>query len=539
MLQVNKITVIGSGASGINFAESLLEKGYEVHMIDVGYSGPKPVEKEATFNQLKDRMKDPVKYFLGENFESVILSDSQEVYEFPPDKKFVFKIPPGYKTLYKGFAPHLSFAQGGLAEAWTGGSYPYNDYDLEDYPFKYKDIEPFYNLIADRIGVIGVDDDLARFFPFHKNLLSPLDLDENSKLLFEKYKKKSENIKEKKDVFLGRSRIATLSRDKGERKKCDYSGRCQWGCPTDSLYVPSITLNKCIKNRKFSYFPNFLVQRFNYNVDRKIESVTAVHVETGEKTEFKVEVLALAAGTIASSKIFLNSIHKKTGKKLKLRGLMDNRQILAPIINLEMIGKQFNPESYQYHQLATGIRTKNPKEYIHGQITTLKTGLMQPPFQSMPLDFRTAIFFGRYLHSSLGAVNINFHDYRRKENYITLIDSDSNSDTILKINYSPPPEEKKRVKFSLKKFKDFFGKLGVVMPLFQAQMRPMGASVHYSGTLPMSKKKSELSVSPNCKSYDFDNLYIVDGSTFPFLPAKNLTFTLMANAARIAELEFK
>jgi hypothetical protein len=29
-----------------------------------------------------------------------------------------------------------------------------------------------------------------------------------------------------------------------------------------------------------------------------------------------------------------------------------------------------------------------------------------------------------------------------------------------------------------------------------------------------------------------------DGSTFPDLPAKNLTFTLMANATRIAEEAF-
>ena len=40
------------------------------------------------------------------------------------------------------------------------------------------------------------------------------------------------------------------------------------------------------------------------------------------------------------------------------------------------------------------------------------------------------------------------------------------------------------------------------------------------------------------QSHDFENLYLVDGVTFPFLPAKNLTFTLMANAARIAAESF-
>ena len=35
-----------------------------------------------------------------------------------------------------------------------------------------------------------------------------------------------------------------------------------------------------------------------------------------------------------------------------------------------------------------------------------------------------------------------------------------------------------------------------------------------------------------------DGVWLVDGSGFPSLPAKNLTFTLMANASRIAEEAF-
>lgn len=34
------------------------------------------------------------------------------------------------------------------------------------------------------------------------------------------------------------------------------------------------------------------------------------------------------------------------------------------------------------------------------------------------------------------------------------------------------------------------------------------------------------------------NLYLIDGATFPFLPAKNITFSLMANAVRVAETAF-
>ena len=66
----------------------------------------------------------------------------------------------------------------------------------------------------------------------------------------------------------------------------------------------------------------------------------------------------------------------------------------------------------------------------------------------------------------------------------------------------------------------------------------MGASVHYAGMLPMSRTAGEHTVSETCESHAVKNLYLVDGATFPFLPAKNITFTLMANAVRVADAAF-
>ena len=69
-------------------------------------------------------------------------------------------------------------------------------------------------------------------------------------------------------------------------------------------------------------------------------------------------------------------------------------------------------------------------------------------------------------------------------------------------------------------------------------IRPMGASVHYAGTVPMSDDPAGPTADEHCRSRDFENLFFVDGTTFPSLAAKNLTFTLMANAARVADAAF-
>jgi choline dehydrogenase-like flavoprotein len=51
----------------------------------------------------------------------------------------------------------------------------------------------------------------------------------------------------------------------------------------------------------------------------------------------------------------------------------------------------------------------------------------------------------------------------------------------------------------------------------------------------MSRTATDHGCGPDGRSWRFPNLIIADGAGFPFLPAKNLTFTLMANATRMAE----
>ena len=535
-----KITIVGSGASAVHFAITALNKGHEITMLDVGYSAPETVKPGATYNQLKCGLTDPVEYFLGKQFESVVPPDSnKEIYGFPPNKLYIFKQPPGFSETSTGFEPLFSFAQGGLAQAWTGGSYPFDENDMKSFPISYKDLEPYYGEVAERIGVIGVEDDLSRFYPLHKNLLPGLQLDEHSQMLADNYEKKKERLNRKLGVYMGRNRTAVLSVDKNGRKACDYSGRCMWGCPTDSLYVPSITLKECFGYSNFKYIPHRLVTHFKYDSKNRVTSVFARSLEQqrSEEVEYPVETLVLAAGTLSSSMIYLESLFRKTGETIKLHGLMDNRQILVPFLNLNMIGKKYKPESYQYHQLAVGFYDEGGTDYIHGQVTTLKTAPIQPVFQSMPLDWKTATFLGRNLHAALGVININFSDTRREENYITLRPQKSGSKgpSTLEIHYSPPSGEKKKFARSMKRVKKFLAGLGVIVPPGQSHMRPMGASVHYSGTLPMSVEPKPHTLTPDCRSHDHENLYFVDGTSLPFLPAKNLTFTLMANAARVAD----
>jgi choline dehydrogenase-like flavoprotein len=245
--------------------------------------------------------------------------------------------------------------------------------------------------------------------------------------------------------------------------------------------------------------------------------------------------VALAAGALLSTRIFLATVLADRGDRVRLTGLMDNRQALMPFVNLGMIGHQFSDETYQYHQLGIGVTTDDPRDYVHGQITTLKTALVHPLIQRLPLDLATATYAFRAVHAALGLVNVNFRDTRREENFVELTDGPVPG---LRLHYQPDPGEAARIKEALGRVKRSLRSLGCVVPPGMVHIRPMGASVHYAGTIPMTRDAAPFTATEFGQSRDYENLFLVDGATFPFLPAKNITFTLMANAVRIAEAAF-
>jgi choline dehydrogenase-like flavoprotein len=533
------VTIVGSGSSGVHFALSLLRKGYHVRMVDSGYEGPAAVAPDLALGELKHELADPVEYFLGNDLSGLTLPGGEgEYYGFPPQKEYIFRHPANVATRTHGFEPLSSYARGGLAQAWTAGVFPFNDDDLSDFPFSADEIVPYYGEVADRIGVNGATDDLERFMPVHEHMMEPLDLDEHSHDLLVRYGSDRETLNTRHGCFMGRARVATLSRALGDREACDYLGRCIWGCPTGSLYTPGLTLRECERYDSFEYMPGRYVEAFEFDENRRVRSLVLRTPDGEELPPLPVEMLALAAGTLSSSRIYLESVSRAGGEPVELHGLMDNRQVLVPFVNLGRIGVRYEPRSYQYHQILMTLETDRLRESVHGQITTLTTAEAHPILQTMPVDLRTAAFVFRNVRGALGLVNLNFHDYRRPDCRIALSPDSPGETPTLEVSYTPEAAEDDRIRRTVKRLRRILRRLGCMVAPGTVHVRPMGASVHYAGTLPMSDTPHPGTVSPDCRSHDFENLYVVDGSTFPFLPAKNITFTLMANAARVADRAF-
>lgn len=530
-----RVLVVGSGPSGVHFAQTALDRGYEVTMVDVGHAAPPHIMPGARFDQLKQQLDDPVAFFLGPSYESVMLpGPEREYYGIPASKRHVFEAPEDFGYSAEGFAPLFSFARGGLAEVWTAGCYPFNEGELVDFPFASTALEPYYDEVARRIGITGEVDDLARFMPVHAHLLSPLPFDSHSALLAHRYGRKRHLLNTTLGAYLGRTRVATLTRDMDGRRACETLGRCLWGCPLGALYTPSETLRALERMPGFRYLSGHMALHFIVAGNGRITGLVTRCVGSGETQTFPVEQLALATGTLSTAAIVLRSVRAATGESVRLHGLMDNRQVLVPFLNLRMLGRPYDEGTYQYHLLALGLQAPDPRHYVHGQITTLKAALMHPIIKQLPFDLRTSLAIARTTHAALGVVNVNFHDWRRDENWLDLEERDHGVAPRLRIHYAPAPDEPSRMRATLSKIRRVLWHLGCIVPPGMQHVRPMGTSVHYAGVLPMTATGGRWTADARCRSREFPNLLLVDGSTFPFLPAKNLTFTLMANATRVA-----
>ena len=185
---MTRIVVVGSGPSGVHFAQTALERGHEVLMLDVGRERPASVLPNVPIDRLKRELADPAAWFLGERFEAVTLPGGEgEFYGLPPSKSFVLAPEPAWRVTERGFASLSSFARGGLAEAWTAGVYPFTDAELADFPWGAADLAPHYETVARRIGITAPDDDLTPFMPPPATLQAPLRLDEQSGRLLARY----------------------------------------------------------------------------------------------------------------------------------------------------------------------------------------------------------------------------------------------------------------------------------------------------------------------------------------------------------------
>ena len=117
------------------------------------------------------------------------------------------------------------------------------------------------------------------------------------------------------------------------------------GLPDARVYTPLITLEEWRTFSRFQYVPNRFFRRSTFDAGRRITGLVAAGLDGDREETFPVETLALAAGTLSTAQIFFNSIYEQSGEVATLSGLMDNRQIPMPFVNLRCWASRAAPRA--------------------------------------------------------------------------------------------------------------------------------------------------------------------------------------------------
>lgn len=514
------VIIVGSGASAMAAAWALRDR--DVLILDTGLTPADQTELQGNIFELRRTDPNQAEYILGSEFQSLVNIQSPDLVSVKlkaPLIDFVIRDLPQMAPLEtENFVPFISYACGGLANAWGAGAYRYNDCDLAEFPIGADDLWPYYDELTAHIGISGTNDDLAPFFGRISGLQPPLPFNRNCGRFYRRWQKKSKKMM-KRGIYVGRTQLTVLTDELDGRPAYANNNTSFFTTRDPSIYTPRITLERLFQRPNIRYLPGWMVDRFNPSqggVD-----VEARCLEDGARRHFRAHHLLLGAGAINTGRIVLQSFNDHNTHL----PVLDNPVSFIPFVNLAEIGAATDMTGYEGGQLIVICDGPRFPERIQGSLYSIISPLRSDLFFNFPLSLRGNLALTRHIIPAMTVLQLFYPDSPHPENYMKLANKEK-----LFIHYA---QGRSLGAVESLLIRAFFPLGFATLPGLVQYPKP-GNSIHYAGTVPMGRTDLRYHSDRECRLNRNPRVRLIDGSVFPQLPAKNLTFTLMANAMRVA-----
>ncbi|MBM4258663.1 MAG: GMC family oxidoreductase [Deltaproteobacteria bacterium] len=500
------VVIIGSGAGGGTLANELCQKGVKVVLLEAG----KRIE-------IKDFAND----------------------EWPMFNKIAWldkRTTSGSWRMAKNF-PNLPAwtvkAVGGTTVHWAGASLRFKDYELKarttygevaganllDWPITLADLEPYYAKAENKMGVTGT------------NNIPRLPGNNNFKVLAAGAKKIGY-----KQVHTGNMAINSQPRD--GRSGCMQIGFCFEGCKSGAKWSTLYTeIPKAETTGKLDLRPECQVLRILHNDKGKVSGVVYAD-KNGKQVEQKARVVCVAANSIESARLLLNSASNTFRD-----GLANSSGQVGRNYMRHMTGSVYGmfPNEVNMHRgtVMAGIvedeAINDPKRGFVGgyHIETISLGL---PFMAAFLDPGAwgsdfTAMMDQFTHTA--GMWLVGEDMPRESNRITLhaSEKDQFGMPIPNVHFDDHDNDIAMRKHAYKQGSAIYSAVGATKN-FETPPYP---STHNLGTNRMSEKPKDGVVNKWGQSHDISNLFISDGSQFTTGAACNPTLTIVTLAIRQAD----
>jgi hypothetical protein len=527
------IAIIGSGPSGAQAAKAAVERGLTVALLDFGNDNPalNSVPNE-NFSVLRRSDPNQRSYFLPQTMDPEASRSDKLGAHFTAPRAFISRDVAEFLPVEsESFFPVQSLALGGLGAGWGAGTPTFEPFELERAGLPVAQMLRCYDEVAQDIGVSGASaDDTARQVLLTRFAQPPADVDSNAAAILARYNKIKGRLA-RKGLTLGRAPLALLTqpleRPGLKREANPYHDMDFYGQSAFSVYRPAYTIRELQTKENFRYIPGAFVERFSEDEDGVC--VTYLDRTTNGRSELRAKKLLVAAGAINSARLVLRS-RNMFGVQLPL---LCNQMNYVVCINVAMFGCK---AADRRHSLAQLLALYTPQhrapEHVAAAIYSYRALLHYRLVRDMPLPPWLGLLASRAIMTSLTLVGVHHPERRSSTKWIRLDARDGGD--VLTAEYRPGAEEQRLIAADLRGLSGCLFSLGCV-PLAVIGTEP-GSSIHYAGTIPISAKGEDSPLTSNDQGRlgGSRHVYLADSATWRYLPSKGLTFSLMANARRVA-----
>lgn len=518
--------IVGSGPSSIICAQKLVEKKINTLMIDYG------LEIDENKKELVKKLNTLKKSEWNSNYRNKIDGNIKNKFNNMPLKlSFGSSFPYDesinkLKIYLEGVESYPSLAKGGLSNVWGGSVLPYLKKDFEGWPINLKDLEQYYRYVANKINISTYENDIENYFPIYASNHYFLDNSKQSKILSKIFKNNMNSLN-KSGIIIGNSRLAINQND----TKCLHCGSCLYGCVYSLIYNSGNELENLKKNKFFKYKKGLLAEKYM----EKDNIVTLICKDHDNKVvKFISDRIYIGAGYLSTTKIVLNSYNINTDEKNTTA--IDSQYFFFPALMHKSSKNVLNENLHTLSQFFLEIDNKKiSKQISHLQIYTFNDFFQKYfqkkfwffyPIVKIILEkflFGRIIFIQGYLHSDLSSsANIKIKEYNNTNQLIVKkLENFSSKNYINKI---------------LSLLKKNSKNLGFYPLSLFLKIGDYGAGYHSGGTFKMSNYNNKIGQSDQWgRPSGYKKIHLIDSSVLPTIPSTTITFTMMANAARIAD----
>ena len=441
---------------------------------------------------------------------------------------------------------------GGKTNIWGRVALRLSDYDFkaksrdglgEDWPIAYADVSPYYDKVDRLLGISGTVENLPQLPD--SIYQRPIKLNCGEQILRKAIAPMGRRL------IPGRAGVTTDGVANKYRHACKGRGRCGRGCNIHAAFhSPTALVLPAIDTGNLELRPNSTVSEVT--VDPKTGLASGVRVidsVTRQVHEFKARVVVLAAATLESTRLMLNSKSQQhpngIGNSSGVVGHYFCEHIMGPgargflpVLRGKEVTNDDGRPTGLYIARFRNIADKD-KRFVRGYGFQGGSGCSAFPSWASAVPGFGASLKSRVRELYPTPINIGAFGevVARRENQVDLdpVVKDAWGIPALRFNYRFAENELAMAKDMSETAEEMLKAAGCEDIQVTRDYLPEGWSIHELGTARMGNDPKTSATNSFGQTHDVKNLFVVDGSIFCSSGCQNPTWTILALSWRASD----